>query len=80
MLYEQQLEEQLIAHAWHFCTRNCTFEMSQFFSLPRGEFGSLGTNLSREKFLIFLRLFLVRVFLKGDKRVLGRKRVSRGSI
>ena len=44
------------------------FDISHIFAvLPHGNLGSLGTNLTSEKFLKFLGLFLSRVFLKGDK-------------
>ena len=66
-------------HAWHFCTRNCRFKMSRFFSQPCRIFWSLVTNLILEKFLKFIEKMLVRVFLYGDLRAIGRLRVSRGS-
>ena len=66
-------------HAWHFCTRNCRFKMSRFFSQPCRIFWSLVTNLILEKFPIFIEIILVRVFLHGDLRAIGRLRVSRGS-
>ena len=65
-------------HACHFCTRNCRFRMSRFFSQPCGNFWSLVTNLRFRKFLNFIESILVRVFPEGYLMVIGRKRVSRG--
>ena len=48
------------------------------FSQPRAYFWSLVGNLIIEKFFKFVKLFLVRVFLGGYLRAIGRKRVSRG--
>ena len=53
--------------------------MSHFFPKSRGIFGSLVANLNIEKFLKFIELILVRVFLDGNLMVIGRYRVSRGS-
>ena len=73
------LAARLAFHAWHFCTRNCRFKMSRFFSQPCRIFWSLVTNLILEKFPKFIEKMLVRVFLYGDLRAIGRLRVSRGS-
>ena len=43
-------------HAWHFCTRNCRFKMSRFFSQPCRIFWSLVTNLILEKFPKFIKI------------------------
>ena len=61
-----------------FCTRKRSFEVRQFFLQPRVQFWSLVGNLIIEKFLKFVKLFLLRVFLGGYLRAIGRKRVSRG--
>ena len=50
-----------------------------FFPKSRGIFGSLVANLNIEKFLKFIELILVRVFLDGNLMVIGRYRVSQGS-
>ena len=75
----RQLPTSINKHAWHFCTRNCRFKMSRFFSQPCRIFWSLVTNLILEKFPKFIEKMLVRVFLYGDLRAIGRLRVSRGS-
>ena len=62
-----------------FCTRKRSLELRQFFSRPCVNFGSLVANAITEIFLNFIELILVRVFLDGYLRVIGRKRVSRGS-
>ena len=49
------------------------------FSQPCRIFWSLVTNLILEKFPKFIEIILVRVFLYGDLRAIGRLRVSRGS-
>ena len=72
-------QKKFIVHAWHFCTRNCRFKMSRFFSQPCRIFWSLVTNLILEKFPKFIEIILVRVFLHGNLRAIGRLRVSRGS-
>jgi hypothetical protein len=46
--------------------------MYQFFSLARVKLGSLVANLNVEKFLKFIELFLVRVFLDGYLEVIGK--------
>ena len=62
-----------------FCTRKRSLELRQFFSRPCVNFGSLVANAITEIFLNFIELILVRVFLDGYLRVIGRERVSRGS-
>ena len=49
------------------------------FFAPFVNFGSLVANAIIEIFLNFIELILVRVFLDGYLRIIGRKRVSRGS-
>ena len=66
-------------HAWHFRTRNCTFKMRQIFPKPRDNFGSVVANLRIVKLLKLRELILVRVFLEGYLRVIGRQMVSHGS-
>ena len=73
------VSKSLVMHAWHFRTRNCTFKMRQIFPKPRDNFGSLVANLRIVKLLKLRELILVRVFLEGYLRVIGRQVVSHGS-
>jgi hypothetical protein len=53
--------------------------MWQIFPKPRDNFGSLVANFRIVKLLKLRELFLVRVFLEGYLRVIGRQMVSHGS-
>ena len=75
----QHFDYSVVNHAWHFRTRNCTFKMRQIFPKPRDNFGSLVANLRIVKLLKLRELILVRVFLEGYLRVIGRQMVSHGS-
>jgi hypothetical protein len=75
----ENIDTLTVIHVWHFRTRNCTFKMWQIFPEPRDNFGSLVANLRIVKLLKLLELILVRVFLEGYLRVIGRQMVSHGS-
>ena len=67
------------SHAWHFLHAKLQIQNESIFLQLCRIFWNLVTNLILEKFPKFIEIILVRVFLHGDLRAIGRLRVSRGS-